>query len=110
MCQFEELQIGICKAPNSSLDKGKLVFGYKQIDENRDVPLSRHDGLSLLSLRHYKALLHDGLLARKSTRNLDSALATLRHCHPKYELFSPEKAAKSSISSRNAVRKIGDVN
>ena len=85
--QFAELQIGICKVPNSSLDKGKLVFGYKQIDANRDVPLCRHDGL----------------LARKSTRNLDSALATLRHCHPKYELFSPEKVVKSPISSRDTV-------
>ena len=62
------------------------------------------------ALRHYKALLHDGLLARQSTRNLDSALATLRHCQPIYELLSPEKAVKYSISSRNAVRKIGDVN
>ena len=57
--QFAELQTIICKAPNSSLDKGKLVFGYKQIDANRDVPLCRHDGwlgrvqikLTLLSLR-----------------------------------------------------------
>ena len=54
--QFAELQIGICKAPNSSLDKGKLVFGYKQIDANRDVPLCRHDGL----------------FARKSTRKFDT--------------------------------------
>jgi hypothetical protein len=96
------------------LDKGKLVFGYKQIDANRDVPLCRHDGWlarqssnkfdsTLAALRHYKALLHDGLLARQSTRNLDSALATLRHCQPKYELFSLEKVVKSPISSRNAV-------
>ena len=84
---FARLKTIICKAPNSSLDKGKLVFGYKQIDANRDVPLCRHDGL----------------LARQSTRNLDSALATLRHCHPKYELFSPEKAAKSPIPSGNVV-------
>ena len=56
---FARLKTIICKAPNSSLDKGKLVFGYKQIDENRDVPLCRHDGwlgrvqinLTLLSLR-----------------------------------------------------------
>ena len=63
------------------------MFGYKQIDENRDVPLCRHDGL----------------LARQSTRNLDSALATLRHCHLKYELFSLEEVVKSPISSRNTV-------
>ena len=34
----------------------------------------------------YEAKLHDSLLARQSARNLDSALAALRHCQPIYEL------------------------
>ena len=36
-----------------------------------------------------KFLFHDGLLARQRISKLISALAALRHCHPKYELFSP---------------------
>ena len=64
--------------------------------------------LPLLSLRCaiIKLSLHDGLLARHRPSKLASALATLRHCHPKYEIFSPEmggekKESADSIGNRH---------
>ena len=71
---FARLKTIICKAPNSSLDKGKLVFGYKQIDANRDVPLCRHDGW----------------LARQSSNKFDSTLAALHHARVKIKIVSTD--------------------
>ena len=54
-----------------------------------------------------KLPLHDGLLARQRPSKLVSALASLRHCHPKYELFSPDRHhyRKRETFSPTTVRK-----
>ena len=38
---------------------------------------------------------YKGWFAWQNSNSVDSALATLRHCHPKNKLFSPEKGENS---------------
>lgn len=43
--------------------------------------------------------VYSGLLARQSSNKFESTLATLRHCHPKNELYSPAETEESPIPS-----------